>query len=74
MAPMAADELRGIAMPCGLIWGRHARAIPLQVGQEASERYGWPLHVLDAAGDDAPVECPDAFVAALRACLAGVPS
>jgi pimeloyl-ACP methyl ester carboxylesterase len=72
--PVPPGDLGRIAAPSSLIWGRHARAIPLAVGREASDAYGWPLHVLDAAGDDAPVECPDAFVAALRACLPGDPS
>ena len=59
-----------LGVPTCLLWGRHAMAIPLGVAEAARDRYGWPLHVVEDAGDDAPIEQPDAFVAALRACLA----
>ena len=70
MAPIPPDELERIAVPTCLVWGRHDRAIPLAVAEAASDRYGWPLHVVDDAADDPPVERPAAFVAALQACLA----
>jgi pimeloyl-ACP methyl ester carboxylesterase len=62
--------LARIAVPTALIWGRHDLAIPLDVARDASARYGWPLHVIEEAGADAPLEQPEAFVAALRAALA----
>ena len=43
-----------------------ADATPLHVAREASERYGWPLYVIEDAGDDPPMEQPQAFLAALR--------
>ncbi len=74
MTPVPPRDLERLAVPTSLIWGRHDRAVPLAVAEEARDRYGWPLHVVDDAADDAPVERPDAFVAALRACLAEVPA
>jgi pimeloyl-ACP methyl ester carboxylesterase len=52
-----------------LIWGRHDLATDLSVAQAASDRYGWPLHVIEDAGDDPAMEQADAFVAALRRAL-----
>ena len=45
-------------MPTTLIWGRHDLATPLRVAEAASARYGWPLHVIEDAADDPPVERP----------------
>ncbi len=67
---MPPAQLARLGVPTCLLWGRHAMAIPLGVAEAARDRYGWPLHVVEDAGDDAPIEQPDAFVAALRACLA----
>jgi pimeloyl-ACP methyl ester carboxylesterase len=68
--PLPPAELERLGVPTCLLWGRHAMAIPLAVAEAARDRYGWPLHVVEDAGDDAPIEQPDGFVAALRACLA----
>ena len=38
----------------------------LRVAETASKRYGWPLHVIEDAGDDPPLEQPAAFLRALR--------
>ena len=65
-----AEELAGMAAPATLIWGRHDLATPLEVARAASERYGWPLHVLEDCADDPPIERPEAFLAALRPLLA----
>lgn len=62
-------DLARIAVPTSLIWGRHDLATPLSVAQAASTRYGWSLHVIEDAGDDPPMEQPEAFVVALRATL-----
>jgi pimeloyl-ACP methyl ester carboxylesterase len=65
-APIPPEELARIAVPCTLIWGRHDLATPLHVAEAASARYGWPLHVVDDAGDDPPLDQPEAFLDALR--------
>ena len=52
-------ELARIAVPTTLIWGRHDRATRLQIAEAASARYGWPLHVIENAGDDPPLEQPE---------------
>jgi pimeloyl-ACP methyl ester carboxylesterase len=58
-------ELERISVPTALIWGRHDRANPLAVAEAAARGYGWPLHVIENANDDPPVEQPDAVVRAL---------
>ena len=66
MPAIAPADLARIGVPTTLIWGRHDRATPLGVAQEVSDRYGWPLRVVENAGDDPPMEQPQAFLAALR--------
>ncbi len=68
-APIPPDELARIDVPTTLIWGRHDLATPLQIAEAAGARYGWPLHVIEGAGDDPPLEQPDAFLDALRAAI-----
>lgn len=63
------EQLAGIGVPTTLIWGREDLATPLKVAEEASERYGWPLHVIDEAGDDPVLDQPKKFLDALRAGL-----
>ena len=63
---IAPADLARIGVPTTLIWGRHDRATPLGVAQRASDRYSWPLHIIENAGDDPPMEQPQAFLAALR--------
>jgi pimeloyl-ACP methyl ester carboxylesterase len=65
-----AEDLARISVPTTLIWGRKDLATPLHVAEAASERYGWPLHVIDDCGDDPPLEAPEQFLAALRTALA----
>jgi pimeloyl-ACP methyl ester carboxylesterase len=69
--PIPSDVLERIDVPTTLIWGRHDLATPVGVAQEAAQRYGWPLHVIDDAGDDPPLDQPEAFVNALRTALTG---
>jgi pimeloyl-ACP methyl ester carboxylesterase len=69
--PIPRNNLTGIDVPTTLIWGRHDRALPLSIAETASERYGWPLHVIEDAADDAPMEQPSAFVEVLRAVVSG---
>jgi pimeloyl-ACP methyl ester carboxylesterase len=60
------DELERISVPVALIWGRDDRALRVRIAERASERYGWPLEVIDEAADDPPRDRPEAFVEALR--------
>ena len=64
-------DLARIAVPTTLIWGRHDLATPLSVAEEASARYGWPLHIIENCNDDPPVEQPEALLRALRTALGG---
>jgi len=62
---MPPSELKRIEIPVALIWGRHDLATNLSVAEQASARYGWPLYIVEGAGDDPALEQPDGFVAAL---------
>jgi pimeloyl-ACP methyl ester carboxylesterase len=68
---LPSGALARLAVPTTLIWGRHDRATPLAVAEEASVRFGWPLHVIENCNDDPPVEQPEALLRALRAALGG---
>lgn len=70
MPPIPPEVLEEIEVPVTLIWGRHDLATPLAVAEAASERYGWPLVVIDGAADDPALERPGAFVDAVRGALA----
>jgi pimeloyl-ACP methyl ester carboxylesterase len=63
-------DLDRIPVPTSLIWGRQDLQVPLPVAEAAAARHGWPLQVIDHAGDDPPTERPAAFLAALRAAMA----
>jgi pimeloyl-ACP methyl ester carboxylesterase len=67
--PIPPADLERISVPTTLIWGRHNLAIRLRVGEAASARYGWPLHVIEKAADDPPIEQPEAFLRALHTAL-----
>ena len=58
-------ELERIAVPASLLWGRHDRFVPLALGEAASRRLGWPLHVVEDAGHVPHVEQSEAFLEAL---------
>jgi pimeloyl-ACP methyl ester carboxylesterase len=62
-------DLASIAVPTTLIWGRHDGATPLSVAEEASGRFGWPLHVIENCNDDPPIEQPDALLRTLHVAL-----
>ena len=62
-------DLARLSVPASLIWGRHDPIISVSVGESASARYGWPLHVLEQAGNEPALETPDAFLGALRAAI-----
>ena len=64
-------DLARITVPTTLIWGRQNSGMRLGVGEAASARYGWPLCVIEGAGDDPAIEQPEAFLEALRPALGG---
>jgi pimeloyl-ACP methyl ester carboxylesterase len=66
LAAIPDDVLRRIAVPTSLIWGRHDAIVPLSVARQASGRFGWPLHVLEHAGNEPALEAPAEFVRTLR--------
>jgi pimeloyl-ACP methyl ester carboxylesterase len=63
------EDLERITVQTSLIWGRDDRANRLRIAEKASAHYGWPLHVIDDAGDDPKLERPDAFLDALDRAL-----
>lgn len=66
LPPIPSEDLEAITAPTSLIWGREDRALSVEIAEEASERYGWPLHVIDDAADDPPRDRPETFLRALR--------
>jgi 2-hydroxymuconate-semialdehyde hydrolase len=62
-------ELRRIAVPTDLLWGRHDRFVPLGLADAASARLGWPLHVIADAGHVPHIERPEAYLSALCTAL-----
>ncbi|MBW3620492.1 MAG: alpha/beta hydrolase [Actinobacteria bacterium] len=67
--PIPRDELDRIDAPTTLIHGRDDLQVPLKAARRASERHGWPLHVIDGARDDPAAEEPQAFLDALRSAI-----
>jgi 2-hydroxymuconate-semialdehyde hydrolase len=57
--------LERVSVPAALLWGRHDRFVPLSLGEAASRRLGWPLHVIEDAGHVPHVEQSNAFMEAL---------
>ena len=57
--------LERVEVPVTLLWGRHDRFVPLSLGEAASRRLGWPLHVIEDAGHVPHIEQSDAFLEAL---------
>jgi pimeloyl-ACP methyl ester carboxylesterase len=72
--PIPPAQLDRIDVPTALVWGREDIVTQLDVAEAASARHGWPLHVIDDAGDDPALDQPAAFVAALDTVLAAVPA
>jgi pimeloyl-ACP methyl ester carboxylesterase len=65
------DELRRIAVPVSLVWGRHDRVMKFGIAERASRKFGWPLFPIDDAGHLPIAEQPAAFGEALNTILAG---
>jgi pimeloyl-ACP methyl ester carboxylesterase len=63
--PIPEAMLARITVPTSLVWGRHDSIVPLAAGERASARYGWPLHVIEDAGNEPAIEAPRAFVRAV---------
>ncbi len=70
--PLSPEALAAVGVPTTLIHGRHDPQIKLRIAEDASERYGWPLYVIEDAADDPAVEQPERFLAALRGALVGL--
>lgn len=60
-------DLTAITAQTSLVWGRHDRANRVRIAEAASERFGWPLHIIEEAADDPPMETPDELVNAVLA-------
>jgi pimeloyl-ACP methyl ester carboxylesterase len=70
-APIPPEDLARIDVPTTLVWGRHDLATPLHVAEAASARYGWPLHVVEDAGDEPFLDQPEAFLDVLQLAVGG---
>jgi pimeloyl-ACP methyl ester carboxylesterase len=66
------DDLARIDVPTFLIWGRHDRANKLKIAEKASQRFGWPLQIIEDTRDDPKLERPEAFMDALNTVLSTV--
>ncbi|HSO55821.1 MAG TPA: alpha/beta fold hydrolase [Actinomycetes bacterium] len=62
-------DLARIVVPTTMIWGRQDLQVRLPVAEAASARHGWPLHVIEHAGDAPGLEQPEAFLRTLHAVL-----
>jgi len=60
------DVLARIDVPTTLVWGRQDLATTLVVAQAASEKYGWPLSVVEDCADEPPMERPEELLAVLE--------
>lgn len=63
--PIPDEVLRDVAVPTSLIWGNDDTIVPVAIGRAASVAYGWPLTVVEGAGNEPAIERPAAFVEAL---------
>jgi pimeloyl-ACP methyl ester carboxylesterase len=72
MSPIPPADLARITVPTTLVWGREDLATPMTIAEEASDRFGWPLRVIEDCADDPPVERPEELVSLLEDVLAGL--
>lgn len=56
------EDLERIECPVALVWGRHDKIMNVTIAEEASRKFGWPLHVIDDCGHAASWDQPDRFV------------
>lgn len=63
------EELARITTDTTLVWGHDDRVTPLRTARQASEKYRWPLHVVEHAGHLVIAERPRAVLTALRTAL-----
>ena len=68
--PIPDAELAKIDIPVSLLWGRHDRMVPLEIGETAARRHGWPIHVIEDAAHAPHIEQPEQFVETLTAITA----
>jgi 2-hydroxymuconate-semialdehyde hydrolase len=66
-------DLRRIAIPTELVWGRQDRMVPLSLAEGTTARLGWPLRVIDDAAHVPHIEQPEGFMRALGPALASRP-
>src|SRR5262245_52225053 len=71
--PLSPAQLDEITTPTTLIWGRDDLATPVAVARATAAQQGWPLHVIDEAGDDPPLDQPTIFLDELRDALDATP-
>lgn len=55
------EVLADLSVPTMLVWGRHDSVVSVMVGEAASARHGWPLHVIEA-GNEPALEAPEEFM------------
>jgi pimeloyl-ACP methyl ester carboxylesterase len=60
------EVLAQIDVPTTLVWGREDLATSLAAAEGTSERYGWPLHVIEQCADAPALEQPEALIEALE--------
>lgn len=60
------DDLRQIAVPVNLIWGRDDRTVPVGLAEDAASRLGWPIHVISGAAHVPHLEQPELFVRVIQ--------
>jgi len=63
--PIPEEVLARVSVPTTLIWGRHDSIVPLSIGEDASTRFGWPLRVIEDAGNEPAIEATQPFLRAL---------
>lgn len=67
--PIPVEDLERLTVPTTVVHGRHDLQVPLRAAERASQRYGWPLHVIEGARDDPASERPAELVAAVHRAL-----
>ncbi|MEU6180422.1 alpha/beta fold hydrolase [Streptomyces coeruleorubidus] len=69
MPAIPSGDLTRIGVPTDLVHGRYGLQVRLRTAQAASDRYSWPLHVIEDCRDDPAVEQPELFLDALRTAM-----